>query len=296
MSLRLKSACAVGAMILACTVSAASATITTFDGVDNAAAGQTTMPTTDPNSAAAGANFTTAASAFGTVYTDNFGSYAYGSANGPGGGATWATGPARGGESATITTPWGTIYVNNPSSAAYPDVSINNNGSYNAASTTGACYATCGYAQPGATKFLELTNATVTFTFTSPTHSFGVYLTGVQSSLNSSALSSNLNVSFTDANGAQTENIASIGETGANGGTTFFGFTDTAGFTSITLTDPNPGTSDVFGISQLQFNSTASAPVTTAPEPRSWALMMVGIGMGGAALRRNRGRRSLRAA
>jgi hypothetical protein len=72
---------------------------------------------------------------------------------------------------------------------------------------------------------------------------------------------------------------------GATGNRLFFGFTDTASFTSFTLTGGNSG--DVAYFDRLRFGTLVDAPPGGAvPEPASWAMMIGGFGLVGAAARR----------
>jgi hypothetical protein len=101
----------------------------------------------------------------------------------------------------------------------------------------------------------------VTFTFSTTQSYFG--LMGL----------SNGNIYLTDANGTVSGNT-NIGSVGAQ----FVGFTDAAGFTSVTLTaDGN----NAFAVDDVSFT-------TSAPEPSSAALFATGIFAMGAAVRRKR--------
>ena len=66
----------------------------------------------------------------------------------------------------------------------------------------------------------------------------------------------------------------------------FFGFISSSAFTTVTFTqNAAGGVVDPFGIDNIRTNSTFN---TGVPEPATWAMMMLGFGAMGAALRRSR--------
>jgi hypothetical protein len=129
---------------------------------------------------------------------------------------------------------------------------------------------------PGGEKWLGFPaffNSAATFTFTTPTKSFGFYTTGIQS-----AYTTLLQVTQLDGTSATyTLPINS------NGGVSFFGIVDTVAFTSVKISQTNtPGFADLWGIDDISYNT------SLVPEPAAWALMIVGLGLVGAASRRRR--------
>ena len=124
---------------------------------------------------------------------------------------------------------------------------------------------------PGGRYLLELVGSPTTLTFASPISSFGVFLTGVQ--LNT------LSFSFDDGT-AQNVAVTNYGS-----GTQFFGLSNLANpISSITLLNPN----DVIGLDDIRFTTATTGAV---PEPSTWALMLLGFGAVGWAMRSRTGRK-----
>ncbi len=71
---------------------------------------------------------------------------------------------------------------------------------------------------------------------------------------------------------------------GTQGTAAFFGFTSAAPITGITVNNQSGG-SFVFDVVSFQVGEAVS---TAVPEPESWAMMIMGFGLAGAAMRRRR--------
>jgi hypothetical protein len=223
---------AVGALVLGGIQREAVAGIVTFSGSDDGA------PITGPfpNSAAAQTNFLAAASALGPTNTITFENLPLGYYT-P---FTAATGVS--------------VAINAPNFGdGFSGISTTTFGNLYGFNTT-----------PGGSKWLGFPEGSATFSFASPTQSFGFYLTGVQT-----LFSSSIDVTFSD--GSSQDLNAPIN---VNGGASYFGFTD-AGKSIASVTITNIG-NDAWGIDDVTYNS---SPVAT-PEPASICLMGMGIGMG----------------
>jgi hypothetical protein len=194
-----------------------------------------------PNSNATAANFLSAAAVFGNVTTQTFDTIPVGTAAN---GGTFSI-P---GASVTLVTPFGSPYggvSNSVSSGVY------------------------GFPISGA-NFLAFDNGTGAFNFTKATHSFGFYTTGVQT-----VFTSTFTVTFNDGAG-QTLDIP----INVNGGASYFGFTDTSSFTSVTISNIS---NDAWAVDNVSFNANA------VPELSTWAMMLLGFGgLGFAGYRRTR--------
>lgn len=79
--------------------------------------------------------------------------------------------------------------------------------------------------------------------------------------------------------GAATSSLVVTG-----GGSGFFGVVDNAGFTGLSLR--SSATFGNYGIDALEYSITAPTMTAAVPEPASWAMMMIGIGAVGYAMRR----------
>ncbi|GEM_PF-1915146 len=207
----------------------AHATIITFVGQDDGA------PTTGPfpNSAAAQASFLAAASAFGATHTITYESLATG------------------------------FY--SPIAAA-PGVSIALNASNYGSGFSGINNTTLGNlygfnTTPGGSQWLGFPGGSATFTFASPTYSFGTFLTGLQQYFSGT---DDLQITFNDGTSQVLTPPINV-----NGGAEYFGFTDTSPFTSLTLTNLS---GDAWGIDDTTFNG----PSTSVPEPGSLGLLGLG--------------------
>jgi hypothetical protein len=196
-----------------------------------------------PNSASAESSFLPAAAGFGTVYTETFEGLSLGS------GPTWSL-P---GASVTITGP--------NFGAGFTGVTNETFGNLYGFNITS-----------GGQNWLGFAGGTATFTFSSPDHSFGFYTTGVQT-----VFTSSLTVTFDDGT-SQTLNLP----INVNGGASYFGFTDTSAFSSVTITNLS---NDAWGIDNVSYNYNA------VPEPSTWAMLLAGFaGLGFAGYRSSRKR------
>ena len=213
----------------------------TFSGQDDGAS--TSGPF--PNSATAQTNFESAAAGFGATTTQTY-------------------------ESATL----GAF-----SNIVLPGVTITLSGTNYGPGYSGISNYTFGNlygfnTTPSGSQYLGASGDTVTFTFANPTHSFGTYLTGLQT-----YFTSGLQLTFNDGT-SQTLNAP----VNVNGGSQYFGFTDTSAFTSLTITNIANNGADAWGIDDTTFN-VASTP--SVPEPGTLALLAAGIlGLGLATRRR----------
>jgi hypothetical protein len=107
---------------------------------------------------------------------------------------------------------------------------------------------------PGGANWLGFPGGSATFAFSSPTNSFGMYLTGLQTDLTAS-----LTVNFDDG----TSEVLQLPVT-VNGGAEYYGFTDAVAISSVTITG---GSSDAWGIDDVTYN---------IPEPTTiiiWSLL-----------------------
>jgi hypothetical protein len=134
------------------------------------------------------------------------------------------------------------------------------------------CGSLCGInTTPGGQNFLSLRGGSSTFTFSTPIHAFGAYITGLQTDIVPQET-----LTFSDGS-AQVINVPSS----INGGGAFVGFTDFgANITSVTYN----ATGDIVALDDVQF----SGGTAGVPEPAIWAMMLVGFGGLGAVLRAHR--------
>jgi len=116
-----------------------------------------------------------------------------------------------------------------------------------------------------------------TFTFNAPTNAFGFYSTGVQP-----AFTAAIRVVQNDGN--QLVFNLPVNE---NGGASYFGITDTVGFSSVSIINTSvSGQADAWGIDNVSYNFD---PGFAVPEPATWAMLILGFGLVGASARRRRG-------
>jgi len=94
-------------------------------------------------------------------------------------------------------------------------------------------------------------------------------------------------VTVTTVNGGPT--VYNVGNTvsGLGGGVLFWGVIDTAGFTSISFGNTQPGT-DFFAFDQMTIGSIQQ--VTPVPEPETYAMLLAGLGLMGFVARRRQKR------
>jgi PEP-CTERM motif len=112
---------------------------------------------------------------------------------------------------------------------------------------------------PGCTQWFGSPGGTATYSFAKPVTAFGLWLTGVQT-----VFTSTFTLTFNDGV-AETLNLP----INVNGGTTFYGFTDSASFSSITITNLS---NDAWGQDLISYSTQSS----TVPEPSS--LLLLGSG------------------
>lgn len=124
---------------------------------------------------------------------------------------------------------------------------------------------------PGGDFVLELLGGSATFAFLNPVSSFGFKLTGVQLS--------NLSVMFNDGTA---QNVAVVNN---GSGVQFFG---ASGFSNLVTSFTLNASGDAIGVDDLRFSSAAAVP-----EPATWALMLLGFGFVGGALRSKKRRQNV---
>jgi len=117
----------------------------------------------------------------------------------------------------------------------------------------------------GGANWLGFPGGSATFSFAKPDHVFGAYFTGLQT-----VWGPTLTISFNDG-APQTVNVPIP----TNGGSEYFGFTDTSSFSSVTITRPG---NDAWGMDNVT--------VAAVPEPETYAMLLAGLGMMGFIVRR----------
>lgn len=128
----------------------------------------------------------------------------------------------------------------------------------------------------GGAYYLSLFGGSTTFSFTNAIDSFGFYITGLQTEV-----VINQNLTFSDGS---TQTIFT--PSSQNGGGAFIGFTDFGkSITSVTYTAQGGCCGDIVGIDDVRFNAAAGGG---APEPATWAMMLIGFGGLGAMARKAR--------
>jgi hypothetical protein len=102
---------------------------------------------------------------------------------------------------------------------------------------------------PGGSQWLGFPGGSATFTFTTPTHSFGTFLTGLQTFYSDT---NDLKITFNDGTSELLTPPINV-----NGGAEYFGFTDTTAISSITITNLS---NDAWGIDDTTYNSASVVP------------------------------------
>jgi hypothetical protein len=222
--------------------------VVTFTGEDlNAGPGNPT-----PSSSAAAASFATAAGGIGTIATINFESAALGSFT------------------SLVVAPGVTL-------SAVTSASINNTPNFPTNPALDGFNTT-----PGGANYVESLGRILTFTFSTPTQFFGVWLTGTQINFFQDT------VTFNDG-AAQTINAVQTGTDGSHGAVNFVGFTDAGkSITSVTVTSGNGSGGDFIGIDDVSYQTTASS----VPEPGSLGIVVACLLGFGIAYRRRRANRA----
>ena len=232
--------------IAALSASPASAVVAVFSGQDDGAAASGPFP----NSAAAEAAFLAAAGGFGAVATETFESQAPG---------YYSPVAVVGGSLAFVAPNFGSGY----SGISNTQIDGPGTGVFGFNVTAG------GDQWFGFPSFTP--DGIATFTFFGPTNSFGFYSTGVQT-----AFTAAVKVVQNDGNQLIFDLPVNI-----SGGASYFGITDTVGFTSVSIINTSvTGQSDAWGIDNISYN--------VVPEPATWAMLITGFGLVGLSARRRR--------
>jgi hypothetical protein len=127
---------------------------------------------------------------------------------------------------------------------------------------------------PGGTNWLgfpDFETSIIEISFTRPTHSVGAWITGVQTQFTAS-----IEVELVD--GTMENFFVPLND---DGGAQFFGLVaDALPFTKVIVRQTSPGAVDFFGVDDISYN--------VVPEPGTWAMMIAGFGLVGAAVRRRK--------
>jgi PEP-CTERM motif len=131
---------------------------------------------------------------------------------------------------------------------------------------TGPCgFALCGGDTDGNGWFLFVDGGQTTITFSKPIDYFGAYFSGLQTTDT---------ITWTDSSGSQSVTIP----TGSSGGMAFAGFTDLGQKIGSVTVD---ATNDIIGVDDILYTAASSA----IPEPAAWAMILLGFGLVGSAVR-----------
>ncbi|HEX5379471.1 MAG TPA: PEPxxWA-CTERM sorting domain-containing protein [Phenylobacterium sp.] len=139
----------------------------------------------------------------------------------------------------------------------------------------------CGFnTTDGGFQFAQLFTHALTFNFATPITTFGAYFTGVQRATN--------RIVFDDG----TSQVLAIPD--IHSGAAFVGFTDfDRAISSITILTGDSESNDQIGVDDVRVGTATgpgTGPVSDAvPEPATWAMMILGIGVAGLTLRLRRG-------
>jgi hypothetical protein len=200
-------------------------------------------------SAGAESAFLAAAAVFGPTTTETF--------------ESTAVGTAAGGGSFSIT--GGTVSITTAFLAPFGGVS-------NSATTNKDGFNITS----GGANWLGFPGGSATFSFNSGVNAFGFYLTGTQV-----VNTASIHVTFSDGTAQDLTTPVNT-----NGGAAYFGFTDDASFTSVTINNiARSDTIDTWGIDNVSY---AFGPNSTVPEPATWTLMIAAFGGLAMAMRRRR--------
>jgi hypothetical protein len=150
--------------------------------------------------------------------------------------------------------------------------------SFSGISNTAIFYLAGFNTTPSGDQWFGFPGGSATFTCSSPTNSFGTFLTGLQQSFSGT---SGVAITFNDGTPETLNPPINV-----NGGAEYFGLTDTSSFTSLTITNT---TGDAWGVDDTTFTGSSSS----IPEPTSLTLVATGLGSAGLVLRRQRNKRTV---